>query len=69
MAIAVSGAQYVGDELMKFKGDVVSPLEDEHEVTEGCVASVMAEGLRAGLTPFAEMGVASDTGFRGTLVS
>lgn len=67
--IAVSGAQYGGDELMKFSGDDVRPLGVEPGVLEGCEATGGVEGLRTGITPFAEMLEGSGTGFRGKLVS
>jgi len=54
---------------MKFKGDVVRPPEVEPEVAEVWEAPGGVEGLRAGVTPFVEMGEASRTGFRGMLVS
>lgn len=63
VAIAISGAQYSGDELMKFRGDDVKV-----EVVEGWDATGRVEGLNTGPIPFEE-GEESVTGFRGKLVS
>lgn len=67
--VPVSGAQYGGDELMKFRGGDVRPMGFGPDVVEGWETMGGAEGVRTGLNPFAEMGGASGTGFRGMLVS
>lgn len=54
---------------MKFKGDVVRPMGVRVEVVEGWEATGEVEVVRMGLTPLAEMGEDSGTGFRGKLVS
>lgn len=67
--VPISGAQYSGDELMKFRGDDVRPMGVGPEVVEGWDATGGVEGARTGLNPLAEMGDASGTGFMGRLVS
>lgn len=67
--VPVSGAQYGGDELMKFRGGDVRPMGVRPEAVEGWEATGGVEWVRMGLTPLAEMGEASGTGFRGKLVS
>lgn len=54
---------------MKFRGDDVRTLGVWPEVVEGWEAMGGVEGVRTGFTPLADMGEASGTGFRGTLVS
>lgn len=67
--VPVSGAQYGGDALMKFRGGDARPMGagpeafEEWETTEG------VEVVRMGHPPLAEMVEASGTGFRGKLVS
>lgn len=54
---------------MKFSGDDVRTLGVWPEVDKGWEAMGGVEGARTGFTPFADMGGASGTGFRGKLVS
>lgn len=69
VATAESGAQYRGDELMKFKGEAAGPAEVEPGADGGWWATGGVEGPRSPATPLAEMVGASGTGFRGKLVS
>ncbi len=69
MDVPVSGGQYGGDELMKFRGDDVRPTGVGPDVVEGWDATVGVEAVKTGLTPLAGMGGASGTGFSGKLVS
>lgn len=54
---------------MKLRGDDVWPMGVGPELVKGCEATRVVEGVRRGLTPLAEMGEASWTGFMGKLVS
>lgn len=69
VAVAVSGAQYGGVELMKFRGDDVSTLGVWPEVIEGWEVIGGVEWARTGFVPLADTAEASGTGFRGKLVS
>lgn len=69
VVVPVSGAQYSGEELMKFSGDDVRPVGVGQEVVEGWEGTPGEVAVRTGFTPLAEMGWASGAGFRGKLVS
>lgn len=66
VGVTVSGAQYGGDELMKFKGGDVRTLGvgaemvKDWDVTGGAAGT---EGVRIELSPFAGIDGASGTGF------
>lgn len=67
--VPVSGAQYGGDEFMKFRGGDVRLVGLGPEVVTGWGATAEVEGVRMGFTPLVEMGRASEAGFRGKLAS
>lgn len=65
---ATSGAQYSGDELMKFRGDDVRTPGVWLEVVEA-TGGVRVDGARTGFAPLVITVEASGTCFRGKLVS
>lgn len=61
--VPVSGAQYGGEELTKFKGEEVRTLGVGAEMVRDWEVTGGAEGVRMGLSPLAGIDGASGTGF------